>query len=103
VISTFGPFGIEDLAVPAGLQLETIAATTDSQFRRTAGHVHGYFGFGTNYSINESLDLTFSYSTYLAGRNAHFGRALTIGTTWNFSTRRLKTSASSESTSGPAI
>src|SRR5438445_7394416 len=54
-----------------------------------------HFGAGANYSLTESLDLSFSYVTYLAGTDTHFGRGITIGTTWNFSTRRLKTSAES--------
>ena len=52
-----------------------------------------HFGAGANYSLTESLDLSFSYVTYLAGTNTHFGRGITIGTTWNFSTRRPKTFA----------
>jgi hypothetical protein len=59
-----------------------------------------HIGAGTTYSVNESVDLSFAYITYAAGTNTHFGRAITVGTTWNFSTRRLKTSASSESSSG---
>jgi len=58
-----------------------------------------HFGAATSYSISESLDLSFSYVTYLAGTDTHYGRAITIGTTWNFSTRRLKTSAESARTS----
>jgi hypothetical protein len=54
-----------------------------------------HLGAATNYSISESLDLSFSYVTYLAGTQTHYGRAITIGTTWNFSTRRLNTSAKS--------
>ena len=53
-----------------------------------AGYWH--FGAGANYSLTESLDLSFSYVTYLAGTDTHFGRGITIGTTWNFSTQRPK-------------
>jgi len=49
-----------------------------------------HFGAGANYSLTESLDLSFSYVTYLAGTDTHFGRGITIGTTWNFSTQRPK-------------
>ena len=49
-----------------------------------------HFGAGANYSLTESLDLSFSYVTYLAGTDTHFGRGITIGTTWNFSTRHPK-------------
>jgi hypothetical protein len=52
-----------------------------------------HFGAGANYSLTESLDLSFSYVTYLAGTDTHFGRGITIGTTWNFSTRHPKTFA----------
>jgi len=62
-----------------------------------------HLGAGTTYSVSESVDLSFSYITFLAGTNSHFGRAITIGTTWNFSTRRLKTSAASGSSSGPFL
>jgi hypothetical protein len=51
-----------------------------------------HFGAGTTYSLTESMDLSFSYITYLAGTDTHFGSAITIGTSWNFSTRHLSTS-----------
>ncbi len=54
-----------------------------------------HLGTGASYSLNRSLDLSFSYVTYLAGSSTHYGRAITIGTTWNFSTRRLSMSANS--------
>ena len=63
-----------------------------------AGYWH--FGAGTTYSLNDSMDLSFSYITYLAGTDTHFGRAITISTSWNFSTRRVKTSAASRDSSG---
>jgi len=56
-----------------------------------------HFGAGANYSLTESLDLSFSYVTYLAGTDTHFGRGITIGTTWNFSTRHPKLSTHAES------
>jgi hypothetical protein len=54
-----------------------------------------HLGAGASYSLNRSLDLSFSYVTYLAGSSTHYGRAMTIGTSWNFSTRALPTLASS--------
>jgi long-subunit fatty acid transport protein len=49
-----------------------------------------HFGAGANYALTESLDLSFSYVTYLAGKDTHFGRGITIGTSWNFNTRHPK-------------
>jgi hypothetical protein len=53
----------------------------------TASYWH--LGAGATYSVNQALDLSFSYVTYLAGTNTHFGRGITIGTAWNFSTRHF--------------
>jgi hypothetical protein len=50
-----------------------------------------HLGAGASYSLNRSLDLSFSYVTYLAGTDTHYGRGITIGTTWNFSTRTSPT------------
>jgi hypothetical protein len=58
-----------------------------------------HFGAGTTYSLTESMDFSFSYITYLAGTQTHFGRAITIGTSWNFNTRRLNTMSSQRSSS----
>ena len=49
-----------------------------------------HLGAGADYSLTRSVDLSFSYVTYLAGTNTHFGRGITIGTSWNFSTHHLK-------------
>ena len=62
---------------------------------RLVGASFWHLGTGASYSLNRSLDLSFSYVTYLAGTNTHYGRGITIGTTWNFSTRRLKMSENS--------
>jgi len=56
-----------------------------------------HFGAGVDYSLSRALDLSFSYVTYLAGTDTHFGRGITIGTTWNFSTRHSKASANAAS------
>jgi hypothetical protein len=62
----------------------------DRLLRGTYWHI----GFGTSYPITRSFDVNFTYVTYLAGRTTHYGRAFTVGTTWNFSTRRFSPSAS---------
>jgi hypothetical protein len=54
-----------------------------------------HLGTGASYSLTRSVDLSFSYVSYLAGSNTHYGRVVTVGTFWNFSTRRLDTSAKS--------
>ena len=55
-----------------------------------------HLGAGANYSITRSLDLSFSYVTYLAGTDTHYGRGITVGTSWNFSTRHVSTSSDSD-------
>jgi len=60
-----------------------------------AAATYWHFGVGANYSLTESLDLSLSYVTYLAGTNTHFGRGITIGTTWNFNTLRPRSFAES--------
>jgi hypothetical protein len=62
---------------------------------RLLGASYWHLGGTANYSLTRSVDLSFSYVTYLAGTDTHYGRAVTVGTTWNFSTRRLKTSTAS--------
>ena len=57
---------------------------------RILSATYWHFGAGANYSLTQSVDLSFSYVTYLAGTNTHFGRGITIGTSWNFNTRHLK-------------
>jgi hypothetical protein len=42
---------------------------------RILGASYWHFGAGADYSLTESLDLSFSYVTYLAGTDTHFGRA----------------------------
>jgi hypothetical protein len=49
-----------------------------------------HLGAGANYSINRALDLSFSYVTYLAGTQTHYGRGITVGTSWNFNTEPRK-------------
>jgi hypothetical protein len=53
-----------------------------------------HLGTGASYSLTRSVDLSFSYMSYLTG-SPHYGRVVTVGTFWNFSTRRLSTSAKS--------
>src|SRR5439155_15261813 len=55
-----------------------------------------HLGMGAGYSLTRSLDLSFNYVTFLTGSNAHYGRVVTVGTLWNFSTRRLNTSSKSK-------
>ncbi len=62
---------------------------------RILAATYWHLGVGTNYSLTESLDLSLSYVTYLAGTNTHFGRGITIGTTWNFNTLRPRSFAES--------
>jgi hypothetical protein len=54
-----------------------------------------HLGTGASYSLTRSVDLSFSYVSYLTGSNTHYGRVVTVGTFWNFNTRRLDTSAKS--------
>jgi len=79
------------ITIEQALQNPQVFPVHDRLLRASYWHL----GAATNYSISESFDLSFSYVTYLAGTDTHYGRAITIGTTWNFSTRRLKTSAES--------
>ena len=60
-----------------------------------------HLGTGASYSLNRSLDLSFTYVTYLAGSSTHYGRGITIGTTWNFSTRTSPTLADNGTSSSP--
>jgi hypothetical protein len=60
---------------------------------RLLGANYWHFGTGVNYSLTRSVDLSFSYVTYLSGANTHYGRVVTVGTFWNFRTRHLNTSA----------
>jgi len=62
-----------------------------------------HLGAGANYPISQSLDLSFSYVTYLAGTDTHYGRGITIGTTWNFSTRTSPTLAGNGTSSSPPV
>src|SRR5438552_2470996 len=62
-----------------------------------------HVGTGANYSLNRSLDLSFTYVTYLAGSSTHYGRGITIGTTWNFSTRTSPTLADNGTSSSPPV
>ena len=62
---------------------------------RILAATYWHFGVGANYSLTEALDLSLSYVTYLAGTNTHFGRGITIGTTWNFNTLRPRSFAES--------
>jgi hypothetical protein len=80
------------ITIEQALQNPQLFPVHDRLLRASYWHL----GAGTSYSLNESMDLSFSYITYLAGTDTHFGRAITISTTWNFSTRRLKTSASKD-------
>ncbi len=68
---------------------------------RLARASYWHLGTGASYSLNRSVDLSFSYVTYLAGSSAHYGRVLTIGTTWNFSTRTSPTLADNGTSSSP--
>jgi hypothetical protein len=80
------------ITIEQALQDPQLFPVHDRLLRASSWHL----GAGTTYSLIESMDLSFSYITYLAGTQTHFGRAITIGTSWNFSTRRLKGSAKSE-------
>ena len=62
-----------------------------------------HLGTGASYSLNRSLDLSFSYVTYLAGSSTHYGRGIAIGTTWNFSTRTSPTLADDSTSSSPPV
>jgi hypothetical protein len=55
-----------------------------------------HLGAGTSYSVTRSVDLSFSYVTYLAGTSTHYGKGISFGTTWSFSTRRLRPSVDSQ-------
>ena len=57
---------------------------------RILAATYWHLGVGGNYSLTEALDLSLSYVTYPAGANTHFGRAVTVGMTWNFNTLRPK-------------
>jgi opacity protein-like surface antigen len=83
------------ITIEQALQNPEIFPVHDRLLRASSWHL----GAGTTYSLTESMDLSFSYITYLAGTDTHFGRAITIGTSWNFSTRRLNKSAKSEAIS----
>jgi hypothetical protein len=45
---------------------------------RILAATYWHLGVGANYSLTESMDLSVSYVTYLAGTNTHFGRGITI-------------------------
>jgi hypothetical protein len=66
---------------------------------RLLGANYWHLGTGANYSLTRSVDLSFSYVTYLSGANTHYGRVVTVGTFWNFSTRHLNTFPESGRTS----
>jgi len=66
---------------------------------RLLGTNYWHLGTDANYSLTRSVDLSFSYVTYLSGANTHYGRVVTVGTFWNFSTRHLNTSPESGRTS----
>jgi hypothetical protein len=55
-----------------------------------------HLGVGTSYSLTRSFDLSFSYITYLAGTSTHYGKGISVGTSWSFSTRKLPSSANSD-------
>lgn len=55
-----------------------------------------HLGVGTSYSLTRSLDLSLSYVTYLAGTSTHYGKGISIGTGWSFSTRKLPSLAKFE-------
>ncbi|MGH9503788.1 MAG: hypothetical protein ACRD20_13125 [Terriglobales bacterium] len=62
---------------------------------RILAATYWHLGVGGNYALTESLDLSLSYVTYLAGTNTHFGRGITIGMAWDFNTVRPKAFAKS--------
>lgn len=43
-----------------------------------------HLGGGASYPLTHTIDVNFSYVTYLAGETTHYGRSITIGTAWNF-------------------
>jgi hypothetical protein len=62
---------------------------------RILAATYWHSGVGANYSLTESVDLSVSYVTYLAGTNTHFGHGITVGMAWNFNTLRPKAFAES--------
>lgn len=47
-----------------------------------------HFGGSASYSLSKSVDLFAGVVSFLSGSDTHFGTAITVGTSWNFRTRR---------------
>jgi hypothetical protein len=60
----------------------------DRILRATYWHLGG----GASYPLTHTVDVNFSYVTYLAGKSTHYGKGFTIGTAWNFTNRPLQAS-----------
>jgi len=61
-----------------------------------------HLGEGASYPLTRAFDVNFSYVTYLAGESTHYGKGFTIGTSWNFTRRRLHPSTEPAKENKPA-
>jgi hypothetical protein len=61
----------------------------DRILRATYWHLGG----GASYPLTRTIDINFSYVSYLAGESTHYGKSFTIGTAWNFTTRSRRASS----------
>jgi hypothetical protein len=84
-LHTYGGVTIDEvLANPS-----TLFPIHDRILRATYWH----FGVGASYPLTHTVDVNFSYVAYLAGASTHYGKGFTVGTAWNFASRRLQGSS----------